>query len=72
MLNRLIVLVVFIQAVHGQDVPGKTKKNNEICTFDVNFSIVKRCARAAQACQLAAETTEGPYYWNSTVRQDIT
>jgi len=26
MLNRLIVLVVFIQAVHGQDVPGKTKK----------------------------------------------
>jgi len=32
----------------------------------------KRCARAAGACLLAPESEEGPYYWNSTVRQDIT
>jgi protocatechuate 3,4-dioxygenase beta subunit len=32
----------------------------------------KRCARAAGACLLAPEATEGPFYWNSTVRQDIT
>ncbi|CAF1371731.1 unnamed protein product [Adineta steineri] len=33
---------------------------------------LRRCARAAGSCLLAPETTEGPYYWNSTVRRDIT
>ena len=31
-----------------------------------------RCARAAKACLLAPEATQGPYYWNTTVRRDIT
>ncbi|CAF1349450.1 unnamed protein product [Adineta steineri] len=35
-------------------------------------SAVKRCARAAHSCLLASEAVEGPYYWNSTVRNDIT
>ena len=33
---------------------------------------VGRCARAAQSCLLAPQSTQGPYYWNSTVRKDIT
>ncbi|CAF3106066.1 unnamed protein product, partial [Rotaria sp. Silwood2] len=35
-------------------------------------SIVRRCVRAIGSCLLAPEATEGPFYWNSTVRSDIT
>ncbi|CAF4695966.1 unnamed protein product, partial [Didymodactylos carnosus] len=32
-----------------------------------------RCKRQVSAgCILAKQETEGPYYWNTTVRQDIT
>ncbi|CAF1038935.1 unnamed protein product [Rotaria sordida] len=33
---------------------------------------VKRCARAVSACHLTPQGTEGPYYWKSTVRRNIT
>ncbi|CAF0933347.1 unnamed protein product [Rotaria sordida] len=33
---------------------------------------IRRCVRAIGSCLLAPESTEGPYYWNSTVRNDIT
>ncbi|CAF1298108.1 unnamed protein product [Rotaria sordida] len=33
---------------------------------------VKRCARAVGACHLTPQGTEGPYYWKSTVRRNIT
>ncbi|CAF3331813.1 unnamed protein product [Rotaria sp. Silwood1] len=33
---------------------------------------IRRCARAIGSCLLAPEAVEGPYYWNSTVRSDIT
>ncbi|CAF1436994.1 unnamed protein product [Rotaria magnacalcarata] len=32
----------------------------------------RRCARAASSCHLTPPSLEGPYYWNSTVRRDIT
>jgi hypothetical protein len=31
-----------------------------------------RCARSAKSCILAPEATQGPYFWNTTVRRDIT
>ena len=34
--------------------------------------VAKRCARAIGSCLLDPEVTEGPYYWNTTIRQDIT
>lgn len=34
--------------------------------------VAGRCARAAKSCLLTPEATEGPYYWNTTVRKDIT
>lgn len=35
-------------------------------------STVRHCARQAGTCILAPQATEGPYYWNTTVRRDIT
>lgn len=63
MFTSLIFLTVVIQIIHGEDISR---------TSDSSSIITQRCARAAGACLLAPEATEGPYYWNSTIRRDIT
>jgi hypothetical protein len=72
MLIKFVILVITIQAVACEHESGKRWKQFKLIKFSVFIVIAKRCARAAGSCLLASEVTEGPYYWNSTVRRDIT